>query len=268
MRNWILGRKFVLMDAAGDGGGGAGGAGGTGGGAGGGTGGAGDGGAGGAGGAGGTGGAGGSGGAGGTGGALSGAGGAGAGTGAGGTGGAGGAGAGAGDAIDWDKITDAEYFGKVKVAPIDGVNINMEHAQKMYGEFCRKHHIAPEVVAEFMGLEGKNYFDAMKKADEAQAAQAAEVAKNFNAQGEALHKAFNDSQIQTAVQALQNDTTLNGDADFMKAVTGPLSNNKTMVALLLNWAEHHRTDSNTGAGAGAGAGGNQGFAARWTGKQF
>lgn len=266
MNKWILGRKFVLMDAAGDGGGG--GAGGAGG-AGAGTGGAGDGGQGGTGGgAGGTGGAGGGTGGAGTGGALSGAGGAGAGTGAGGTGGAGGAGAGAGDAIDWDKITDAEYFGKVKVAPIEGVNINMEHAQKMYGEFCRKHHIAPEVVAEFMGLEGKSYLDAMKKADAATAAQAAEVAKNFNAQGEALHKAFNDSQIQTAVQALQNDTTLNGDADFMKAVTGPLSNNKTMVALLLNWAEHHRTDTNTGAGAGAGAGGGQGFAARWTGKQF
>lgn len=177
-------------------------------------------------------------------------------------------GAGAGDTIDWEKITDAEYFGRVKLPEIEGVTINAELASKRYGEFCRKHHISPEVAAEFMKLEGEGYAASMKKIDEASAKSAAEVKANFDAQGEALHKAYNAEQIQTAVNTLRNSAELNGDADFMKMVTGPMSNNKTMVALLLNWAQTHKTDANTGAGNGAGGGGDYGFAARWTGKKI
>ena len=177
-------------------------------------------------------------------------------------------GAGAGDTIDWEKITDAEYFGRVKLPEVEGVRINAEFAAKRYGEFCRKHHISPEVAAEFMKLEGEGYAASMKKIDEASAKSAAEVKANFDAQGEALHKAYNAEQIQTAVNTLRNSAELNGDADFMKIVTGPMSNNKTMVALLLNWAQTHKTDANTGAGNGAGGGGDVGFAARWTGKKI
>lgn len=254
--NWNLiglGRTCVKMEEAGGAGGeggaggGTGGKGGAGGGAlGGGAGGAGD--AGGAGGAGDQGGQGGEGGEGGDKGALG--------------------GAGAGDTIDWEKITDAEYFGRVKLPEIEGVTINAELASKRYGEFCRKHHISPEVAAEFMKLEGEGYAASMKKIDEASAKSAAEVKANFDAQGEALHKAYNAEQIQTAVNTLRNSAELNGDADFMKMVTGPMSNNKTMVALLLNWAQTHKTDANTGAGNGAGGGGDYGFAARWTGKKI
>lgn len=177
-------------------------------------------------------------------------------------------GAGAGDTIDWDKITDAEYFGRVKLPEVEGVKINAEFAARRYGEFCRKHHISPEVAAEFMKLEGEGYAASMKKIDEASAKSAAEVKANFDAQGEALHKAYNAEQIQAAVNTLRNSAELNGDADFMKIVTGPMSNNKTMVALLLNWAQTHKTDANTGAGNGAGGGGDVGFAARWTGKKI
>ena len=177
-------------------------------------------------------------------------------------------GAGAGDTIDWEKITDAEYFGRVKLPEVEGVRINAEFAAKRYGEFCRKHHISPEVAAEFMKLEGEGYAASMKKIDEASAKSAAEVKANFDAQGEALHRAYNAEQIQTAVNTLRNSAELNGDADFMKIVTGPMSNNKTMVALLLNWAQTHKTDANTGAGNGAGGGGDVGFAARWTGKKI
>ena len=177
-------------------------------------------------------------------------------------------GAGAGDTIDWDKITDAEYFGRVKLPEVEGVKINAEFAARRYGEFCRKHHISPEVAAEFMKLEGEGYAASMKKIDDASAKSAAELKANFDAQGEALHKAYNAEQIQTAVNTLRNSAELNGDADFMKIVTGPMSNNKTMVALLLNWAQTHKTDANTGAGNGAGGGGDVGFAARWTGKKI
>lgn len=276
--NWwlmTLGRNCVKMEeAAGAGGeGGGGGAGGSGGAGGtGGAGGAGEGALGG-GGSGGQGGAGG--GEGGSGGGSGGAGGAG-GAGAGGQGGEGGqgqqgalggAGAGAGE-IDWEKITDAEYFGKVKMPTIEGVQVNAEHAAKAYGAFCRKHHISPEVAAEFMELEGKSYAEGLRKSNEAKAAETKAYKENFDAQGVALHKAYNAEQIQTAVKVLQNTPEINGDEDFMKMVTGPLSNNKTMVALLLNWAEHHQVDGNTGAGAGAGSGGAKGFASRWTGQNI
>ena len=151
---------------------------------------------------------------------------------------------------------------------VEGVKINAEYAAKRYGEFCRKHHISPEVAAEFMKLEGEGYAASMKKLDEANAKTSAQVKANFDAQGEALHKAYNAEQIQTAVDVLRNSAELNGDADFMKMVTGPMSNNKTMVALLLNWAQTHKTDANTGAGNGAGGAGDKGFAARWTGKNI
>lgn len=179
----------------------------------------------------------------------------------------GGEGTGTGE-IAWDKITDAELFGKVKMPEIEGVKIDSEFAAKRYGEFCRKHHISPEAIAEFMKIEGDGYADAMKKGNEATAKRAAEVRANFDAQGKALHEKFTPEQIGVAVNALKNSVELNGDADFMQMVTGPMSNNKTMVALLLNWAETHKGDQNTGAGAGTGGESERGFASRWTGQKI
>ena len=184
-------------------------------------------------------------------------------------GGAGGAGgeAGAGDgAIDWEKITDDEYFGKVQVPTVEGVNMNMDYVKKTYGEFIRKHHISPEAVAEYMKMEGgtfkKAYDDAMAK----QKAETDEIRKNFAAQGEALKKAYNPQQINTAVKALAN---FSEDKDFMNIATTNLSNNPTLVKLLLNWAEHNTVDNTAGAGSGAGEGSSlAGFAERWTGKKL
>lgn len=269
---YIMRQAAVLMDEAGGDGGGAGGSGGAGG-AGGGSGGAGsagagagDGGAGGAGGAGGSSGDGGTGGAGGSGGALSGAGGSG---GAGGQGGQGGAGAGAGEgAIDWEKVTAAELFGKVKMPEIEGINFNSEAAIEKYGEICRKHHISPEAIADFLNIEGKEYADALKAEKEEADKVAAETKKNFDAQGVALRKEFTQIQIDAAIDTIRNTAELNGDKDFMDAITGPLSNNKTIMRLILNYRDSHHIDTGTGAGSGAGGSGNQGFAARWTGKNI
>lgn len=185
----------------------------------------------------------------------------------GGEGGAGG-GEGGGEAIDWDNVTDAEYFAKVAMPEIDGVQINSEFAAKRYGEFCRKHHISPGVVSEFMKMEGEGYAAGLKKMHEASAAKAAETRANFDAQGKALHAKYTPAQISTAIDTLRNSVELSGDADFMKAITGSLSNNKTMVALLLNWAETHKGDGNTGAGSGNGSIGAKGFASTWTGKNY
>ena len=186
--------------------------------------------------------------------------------GAGGQGGEGGEG-GAGDgAIDWDKITDDEYFGKVQVPTVDGVTMNMDYVKKTYGEFIRKHHISPEAVAEYLKMEGGTFKKAYDETMAKQKAETDEIHRNFVAQGEALKKAYNPQQIDTAVKAL---ATFSDDKDFMQVATTNLSNNPTLVKLLLNWAEHNSLDDTAGAGAGAGAGSAlAGFAERWTGKKL
>ena len=162
-------------------------------------------------------------------------------------------------------ITDDEYFGKVQVPTVDGITMNMDYVKKTYGEFIRKHHISPETVAEYMKMEGGTF---KKVYDETMAKKAAEtkaIKENFEAQGAALKKAYSQEQIDTAVGAL---ATFSEDKDFMQVATTNLSNNPTLVKLLLNWAEHHKVDDNTGAGQGQGSGGLSGFAERWTGKKM
>lgn len=172
------------------------------------------------------------------------------------------------DAIDWDKITVEDLFKKVDMPQIEGVKVNVEQVQKQYGEFCRKNHIDPKVVSEFMKLEGEAFAKESKESKAAVDAENRKVKENFDAQGAALRKEFNQIQIDEAVKTLQNDATLNGDEDFMKVVTGPMSNNKTIMRLILNWAEHHKVDNTAGAGSGSGSSGLSGFAERWTGKKI
>lgn len=170
--------------------------------------------------------------------------------------------------IDWEKITDAEYFGKVTLPEIEGVKVNSDVVSQKYGEFCRKHHVSPEMVSEFLALEGKNFADDLKTRKESEASALAEQKKNFDAQGVELRKEFNQAQIDTCIKVLNETSELNGDKDFMQAVTGPLSNNKTIMRLILNWAEHHRSDTTAGATGGTGTGGAMNFASRWTGKKI
>lgn len=260
------GRDF-LMAPAGDEGGAGGGGGGAGGGGGGGSG------AGGAGEGGGEGGQGGGGSGGGDGGMFAGQGGEGGGAGdatkGGALGGAGEGGKGEGGAgegaIDWDKITDDEFFGKVQFPDVEGVSIGKDFVKKTYGEFIRKHHVSPETVADFLKLEGGNFRKAYDAAMAKQAEETKAIKENFEAQGAALKKAYSQEQIDTAVGAL---ATFSEDKDFMQVATTNLSNNPTLVKLLLNWAEHHKVDDNTGAGQGQGSGGLSGFAERWTGKKI
>lgn len=199
---------------------------------------------------------GGQGGQGGAGGALSGAG------GQGGQGGQGGA-----DTIDYAKITDADYMAKVKVPQIEGVQLNVEDVGKRYAAFCRENKIPPEVMSKFLELEGKYFAEDDKKAADEMQRVANEKKANFDAQGELLKKTYTQEQIGTAVKVLETDE-FSGDKDFMAIATKELSNNPTLVKLLLNWSEHHQADTGTGAGQGTGAGGTVGFAERWTGKKL
>lgn len=167
--------------------------------------------------------------------------------------------------IDWEKISDADYFAQVKVPQIDGAQFNVEVAAKKYGRFCVENHIAPEVIGKFLELEGKAFAENDKEQREEAERQSAEALENFNAQGVELRNEFTADQLTNAAEVLGRE--FGQDKDFMKFATRELSNNKTLVKLLLNWREHHQTDGGTGLGKGAGGTGTIGFAERWTGKK-
>lgn len=156
---------------------------------------------------------------------------------------------------------------KVKVPQIDGVQLNIEDVSKRYAAFCRENKISPEVMSKFLELEGKYFAEDDRKAAEEMQRVANERKANFDAQGELLKKTYTQEQIGTAVKVLGSDE-FSGDKDFMAIATKELSNNPTLVKLLLNWSEHHQADTGTGAGQGTGAGGAVGFAERWTGKKL
>lgn len=181
--------------------------------------------------------------------------------------GAGDKGGAGGDTVDYSKMTDADYMAKVNAPNIEGVSLNLEDIGKRYATFCRENSISPEVLTKFLEMEGK-YFAEDDKAIVAEMEKEAKARKeNFDAQGEVLRKNYSDEQIKNAVSVLASDDFAK-DEDFMKIATRELSNNSTLVKLLLNWGEHHKTDTGTGAGAGAGGGGAAGFAERWIGKKL
>lgn len=172
-----------------------------------------------------------------------------------------------GEPVDYSKMTDADFMAKVTAPNIEGVSLNLEDIGKRYAAFCRENSISPEVLTKFLEMEGK-YFAEDDKAIAAEMEKEALARKeNFDAQGEVLRKNYSDEQIKNSVSVLASDDFAK-DEDFMKIATKELSNNSTLVKLLLNWGEHHKTDTGTGAGAGAGGGGAAGFAERWTGKKF
>ena len=181
--------------------------------------------------------------------------------------GAGDKGGAGGEPVDYSKMTDADYMAKVTAPNIEGVSLNLDDISKRYATFCRENSISPEVLTKFLEMEGK-YFAEDDKALAAEMEKEAKARKeNFDAQGEVLRKNYSDEQIKNAVSVLASDDFAK-DEDFMKIATKELSNNSTLVKLLLNWGEHHKTDTGTGVGAGAGGGGAAGFAERWTGKKF
>jgi len=179
--------------------------------------------------------------------------------------GAGNGGEGEATTVDWDSMTDEKYFEGFEAPAVDGIEMNMEHVKKTYGAFLRKYHIPQEALKEYLEMEGKAFRKAYDTNKESEAAETKAIKENFEAQGEALKKNFNEAQIETAVGTL---ATFSSDEDFMKVATTNLSNNSTLVRLLLNWAEHHKADGTAGAGSGQGGSPLSGFAERWTGKKM
>lgn len=167
--------------------------------------------------------------------------------------------------VDWDSMTDEKYFEGFEAPAVDGIEMNMEHVKKTYGAFLRKYHIPQDALKEYLEMEGKAFRKAYDTSSAKNAEELKAIKENFEAQGAALKKNFNEAQIETAVSTL---ATFSSDEDFMKIATTNLSNNSTLVRLLLNWAEHHKADGTAGAGNGQGGSPLSGFAERWTGKKM
>lgn len=162
--------------------------------------------------------------------------------------------------FDFENGTQDDYFSKVSVEGIDGMEFSMENAKKNWGEFLMENKITPEVFSKFVALEGKyqkEMSDAIAK-EEAKAVKAAEA--RMQAEDEAFHKEFNPEQITSMVSAAKRD--FGGDKAFIKAIGTELASNSSIGKLLLFWAEGHKADTVPGGGV---AQHKPGFAARWTG---
>lgn len=164
---------------------------------------------------------------------------------------------------DWEHATVEDYFSKVSAPKIDGVEFDVKMAADHYGQFCIDNKISPEVLTKYLEMEGKFVAEQNKATEAEEARKNAEFRKGFEAQGMALKRDFSPQQIQSAVDVLGRDFA--GDKDFMRYATREMSNNPSLVKLLVNWAETHQTDRGVGAGNGVTNGVARGFAARWTG---
>lgn len=173
---------------------------------------------------------------------------------------------GEGGGYDWEHATAEDYFSKVSPKLDGGVEFNSKAAALRYGQFCIDNRIPPEVLTKYLEMEGKFVADQSREASERQAKENAEARKSFEAQGEALKRDFSPQQIRSAVDVLGRDFA--EDKDFMRYATREMSNNPSLVKLLVNWADTHQVDTGTGAGNGAGAVGGRGFASTWTGKNY
>lgn len=181
-------------------------------------------------------------------------------------GGSGGAPAPTGGEFDWGNATPQSYFEKVTAPTGEGIEFDSRMAAERYGQFCIDNKISPDVLSKYLAMESKFVIEQNKAAEAEEAKKNAEFRKGFEAQGAALKRDFSPQQIQSAVDVLGRDFA--GDRDFMRYATREMSNNPSLVKLLVNWAETHQTDTGVGAGNGAAAGSGRGFASTWTGKNY
>lgn len=172
----------------------------------------------------------------------------------------------AGGDFDWGNATPQSYFEKVSAPTGEGIEFDSKMAAERYGQFCIDNKIPPEVLTKYLAMEGKFVVEQNKAMEAEEARKNAEFRKGFEAQGAALRRDFSPQQIQSAVDVLGRDFA--GDKDFMRYATREMSNNPSLVKLLVNWAETHQTDRGVGAGHGVTNGAGLGFAARWTGKNI
>lgn len=156
--------------------------------------------------------------------------------------------------IDYSKMTDAEYADKLE--KVDG--FNRDEFAKMYGKFCRDEKLSPELVSKYIKMEKARIDETNAENKKAREAEA----KAFQEEGVELRKKYNPQQINTAIQGLKS---LGADEKFMGYATKELSNNPTLVKLLINWRETHSEDNGAGI-TGAESSREKTFEEVWTGR--
>lgn len=145
--------------------------------------------------------------------------------------------------IDWDKITDEEYFRDFKVP--EGMDVDVSKLSQRYGAFLRENRIPQGVMSKFLEIEA-----GVAKEQEAEAAKEEETARKAFAEEKAKTlKMFTPEQLASANSALAE---LKDDRAFFDFATGRMANNPTLVRLLVSWADSHAADGVDGAGKGAG----------------
>lgn len=162
--------------------------------------------------------------------------------------------------FDFEKGTADDYFTKVKVESIEGMEFSMDNAKKNWGAFLMENKISPEVFSKFLALEGKYQKEMADANARAEAKEAAKLEAKMAAEDEAFRKEFNPEQINAMVDAAKRD--FGQDRDFLGTIGTTLSSNPSIGKLLLFWAEGHKADT---VPNGGNVPSKQGFAARWTG---
>lgn len=159
--------------------------------------------------------------------------------------------------IDYGKMTDDEYLGKVTLP--EGQQWD-KTAMSKFAPLLRENKIPPEVFAKFVALDAQiakeNGEAQQKRLDEENRA----AREAFKTAGDEFRKEYTPEQMKE-----MNDTLSKiGDETFKTLVTkSPLSNNKTMGRMLLAYRQVYGVEDTVPNGGTAGS--SDAFAKRWMG---
>lgn len=162
--------------------------------------------------------------------------------------------------VDYGKMTDDEYLGKVKLP--EGQSWDKTVMSK-FAPLLRENKIAPEVFQKFVELDSSLSKAAAEENDRKLAEQNKAAVEAFREAGKEFHREFTPEQTKE-----MNDTLSKiDDETFVTLVTkSPLSNNKTMGKMLLAYKKVFGGEDTVPQGGGAG-GADRGFAEVWTGRK-
>ena len=160
--------------------------------------------------------------------------------------------------VDYAKMTDDEYLGKVTLP--EGQKWD-KTAMGRYAPLLRESKIPPEVFSKFVELDAKiaKELDDAAKKKEAEDNKAAQDA--FKAAGDEFRREYTPEQMKD-----MNDTLSKIDDETFRALVtkSPLANNKTMGKMLLAYRKVYGGDD-TLPGSGKAVGGGTDFAKLWMG---
>lgn len=159
--------------------------------------------------------------------------------------------------VDYAKMTDDEYLGKIKLPE------GQKWENTVMGKFApllRENKIAPEVFQKFVELDAKIAKEAAEAeskriSDETKAAREA-----FAKQTEEFRKEFTPEQVKEMNETLKN---IDDSAFFTLVTKSPLASSKTMGKMLLAYRQVYGKED--GLPAGGKTGSDNDFVKAWTG---